>query len=139
MCLGRQDLAARLGLPEPLLDASPYAIYLQLLGMKEPPSNLAPANVTAGYKRYRARGAIYAGCGAIAAAVAAWAGINASQMISLRGESEDAARQTALLASQYAEVTRQFPQAPASAEKLKKAVEIAQKLRDGAPRTHAGT
>jgi len=128
--LGRQELSTHLGLAAPLLEASPYAIYLQLLGMKEPPSNLAPANVTAGYQRYRARRAIYAGCGAIAAAAAVWAGINASQMMSLRGESEDAARQTALLASQYAEVTRQFPQAPASAENLKKAVEIAQKLRE---------
>ena len=128
--LGRPELVERLGLPAPLLDASPYAIYLQLLGLKEPPSNLAPANVTVGYKRYQARRSIYAGCGALAAAAAVWAGINAGQMMSLRGEAEDGARQTALLASQYAEVTRQFPQAPASAENLKKAVEIAQKVRD---------
>ena len=128
--LGRQELTTRLNLPGPLLDASPYAIYLQLLGMKEPPSNLAPANVTEGYKRYQARRAVYAGCGALAAAAAVWAGINFGQAMSLRGDSEDAARQTALLASQYAEVTRQFPQAPASAENLKKAVEIAQKLRE---------
>ena len=132
VCLGRQELAACLGLPGPLLDASPYAIYLQLLGMKEPPSNLAPANVTEGYNRYQARRGIYAGCGALAAAAAVWAGINAGQMMTLRGESEDAARQTALLASQYAEITRQFPQAPASAENLKMAVEIAQKLRESA-------
>lgn len=128
--LGRQDLIARLGLTGPLLDASPYSIYLQLLGLKEPPSNLAPANVTAGFKRYQARRGIFAGCGALAVAAAVWTGINVAQMMTVRGESEDAARQTALLASQYAEVTRQFPQAPASAENLKKAVEIAQKLRE---------
>jgi hypothetical protein len=128
--LGRAELTSRLGLPESLLDASPYAIYLQLLGLKEPPGNLAPANVTAGYKRYQMRRSVYAGCGALAAAAAVWAGFNASQMMTLRGDTEDAARQTALLASQYTEITRQFPQAPASAENLKKAVEIAQKLRE---------
>ena len=63
-------------------------------------------------------------------AATVWAGISASQMVSLRGEAEDAARQTVLLASQYAEVTRQFPQAPTSAENLKRSVEISQKLRD---------
>ena len=46
--LGRQELSTHLGLAVPLLEASPYAIYLQLLGMKEPPSNLAPANGTVG-------------------------------------------------------------------------------------------
>ena len=128
--LGRQELFSHLGLPVPLLETSPFAIYLQLLGMKEPSSNLAPANITVGYKRYQARRAIYAGCGAIAAAAAVWAGINASQMMTLRGETEDAARETAQLASRYTEITRQFPQAPASAENLKKTVEIAQKLRE---------
>ncbi len=128
--LGRQELSTHLGLPAALLEASPYATYLQLLGMKEPSSNLAPANVTVGYKRYQARRAIYAGCGAIAAAAAVWAGINASQMMSLRGETEDAKRETAQLASRYTEITRQFPQAPTSADNLKKTVEIAQKLRE---------
>ena len=128
--LGRQELTGRLGLSGQTLDASPYAIYLQLLGLRQPPSNLAPASVTAGYRRYQARRGIYAGSAVLAAAAAVWAGINMGQMMGVRGESEDAARQTAILASQYAEVTRQFPQAPASAENLKKAVEIAQKLRE---------
>jgi hypothetical protein len=34
-----------------------------------------------------------------------------------------------MLSSQYLEITRQFPQAPTSAENLKKTVEIAQRLR----------
>ena len=50
----------------------------------------------------------------------------------LRGETEDAARHTALLSSQYQEITRLFPQAPTSAENLKKTVEIAQQLRESA-------
>lgn len=128
--IGRADLTSRVGIAAQVLDASPYSVYLQLLGLKEPPSNLAPANVTVGFRRYQARRALYAGCGALAAAAAVWTGINASQLMTVRGDTEDAQRQTALLASQYTEVTRQFPQAPASAENLKNAVEIAKKLRE---------
>ena len=67
--LSRQELAGRLGIAEPLLAASPYVIYLHLLGLKVPLSNLAPASVTAGYQHYRARWMIYTGCAAIAARV----------------------------------------------------------------------
>ncbi len=130
VCLGRRDLANRVGIAESLLEVSPYTIYLHLLGLKAPRSNLAPASVTAGYKRYQARRAIYAGCGALAAATMIWAGVDLYQAMTLRWETEDATRQTALLSAQYQEITRQFPQAPASAENLKKAVEIAQKLRE---------
>jgi hypothetical protein len=126
----RQELSARVGISESLLESSPYAIYLQLLGLKEPASNLAPATVTVGYRRHQASRSVYLGCGAIAAAALVWTGVNVYTMMSLRGEAEDAARQTTLLAAQYQEVTRQFPQAPASAENLKKTVEIAQKLRE---------
>ena len=127
---GRRELSTRLGISESLLESSPYAVYLQLLGIKEPTSNLAPATVTVGYRRHQARRAVYAGCGAVAAAALVWTGINLYTMMTLQGETQDAARQTALLSAQYQEVTRQFPQAPASAENLKKAVEIAQKLRE---------
>jgi len=125
---GRRDLADRLGLDEALLEASPYAIYLHLLGLKEPDSNLAPATVTAGYKRYQARRGIFAGCGAIAAAVAIWSGTNLYNAFMVRGDTEDAGRRTAQLASQYLEATRLFPQAPTTAENLKKTAEIGERL-----------
>ena len=128
--LRRRDLSAHLGIAESLLDASPYALYLHLLGLREPAGNLAPAPVTAGYKRHQARRAIYAGAGAVAAAAMAWTGFNLYGTMMLRGETDDAARQTALYVAQYQEITRQFPKAPASAENLKKTVEIAQKLRE---------
>jgi len=127
---GRRDLADRLGLDEALLEASPYAIYLHLLGLKEPHSNLAPASVTVGYKRYQARRGVYAGCAALAAAVAIWSGTNLYFAWMLRGDTEDAGRRTAQLSSEYLEVTRQFPRAPTTAENLKKAVEIGQRLRE---------
>lgn len=130
--LGRQELVTRFGIAEALLDASPYAIYLHLLGLKEPKGNLAPATVTVGYRRYQTRRAIYAGCGAFAAAAALWTGANLFSAMTLRTDTEDAGQLTAQLASQYQEITRQFPQAPTTAENLKRAVEIAQKLRETA-------
>ena len=127
--IGRSEIQSRLGIPDQLL-STPFAIALSLLGVRAPAGNLAPANTTAGYKRYQARRGIYAGCGALAAAALLWTAFNLYYMTSLRGDTEDAARQTALLSSQYLEATRQFPQAPASAENLQKAVEIAQRLRE---------
>jgi hypothetical protein len=130
--LARHDLITRFGVPALQLDASPYAIYLQLLGMKEPPSNVASANITAGYKRYQARRTVYAACGTLAAAAAMWSGVNYYQIADLRGETEDAAHQTSAYSARYTEVTRQFPQTPTTAENLKKTVEIVQKLRQTA-------
>lgn len=126
--IGRGELSSRLGLDYALLDASPYSIYLHLLGLKTPPSNLAPASAMVGYRRYQARRAIYAGCGALAAAAAVWTGANLYNTVKLNWDREDAARQTGVLAAQYQEITRQFPQAPTSADNLKKTVEIAQQL-----------
>jgi hypothetical protein len=127
--LSRGELASRLGINNDLLEASPYAIYLHLLGLKAPLSNLAPASLMVGYKRFQARRAIYAACGALTVAAGVWTGANLYQTVMLSGDTEDAARQTALLSSEYQDITRQFPQAPTSAENLKKAVEIAQRLR----------
>jgi len=128
--LDRRELTARLGVDVALLDAAPYAVYLHLLGLKEPRSNLAPASVTVGYKRYQGRRLIFAACGALAVAAVAWTGDDLYQMMVLRWNTEDAARQTAQLSSQYLEITRQFPRTPTSADNLQRAVEIAQKLRE---------
>lgn len=130
--IGRAALAARLQIAEPLLDLSPYLIYLPLLARGAPPGNLAPPALRASYQRYQARRAVYAGCGALAFGAAVWAGANLFQAAALRAEAEDAARQSAQVSVHYLEITRQFPQAPASAQDLKRTVEIAQKLRESA-------
>lgn len=127
--VSRSELATRLGIDNALLDASPYSIYLHLLGLKAPQSNLAPASTMVSYKRYQARRAIYMGCGALVVAALVWTGTNLYQTVMLQGNTEDAARQTGLLSAEYLEITRQFPQAPTSAENLKRTVEIAQQLR----------
>jgi hypothetical protein len=130
--LGRNELATRVGVSESLLDVSPYVIYLQLLGLGAPQSNLAPASVTVGYRRHQARRGIYGATAAIALGAAVWAGADLVKTWELRGEEELAARETAQLSAQYQQITRQFPAAPASAESLKRTVEIAQRLREDA-------
>lgn len=130
--LGREELAARLGIAEQQLALSPDVIYLHLLGLGAPESNLASAAVTVGFRRYQARRALYAATSAVAMIALAWSGFNAYRIMDANSQTAEAARQAALQQALYQEATRQFPAAPASAEHLKKAVEIAQKLKETA-------
>jgi hypothetical protein len=127
---GRRELAAGLKIPESVLDLSPDAIYLQLLTLSTPASNLAPPAVTVGFRQLRLRHAIYAAAGALVLAATAWSGINLWRASNAHADKMEAARQSALLQTQYREVTRQFPASPTSAQNLKRAVEIAQQLRE---------
>src|SRR4051812_31997464 len=60
--IGRSELSSRLGIDPQLLAASPDSVYPQLLGLQTPVGNIAPASAPIGYRRYRARQAIYAAC-----------------------------------------------------------------------------
>ena len=131
MRLGRRELSSRLKIAESVLELSPEAIYLQLLAIRTPACNLAPSNVTIGFRRLQLRRAIYAAAGVLALAGAAWSGVNLWQAADAHAQKIEAARQTALLQAQYREATRQFPAAPTSARNLKRTVEIAQQLREG--------
>jgi hypothetical protein len=129
--LTRRQLSSSLKLAESMLDLSPDAAYLQLLGLRAPAGNLASAPVTVGFRRLQLRRAIYAAAGTAALAGTAWSAFNVWQTFDAHAQMAAAARQTALLRDQYREVTRQFPAAPASAQNLKRTVEIAQQLREG--------
>ena len=129
--LTRRRLASGLKLAESMLDSGVDAVYLQLLASRTPASNLASAPVTVGYRRLQLRRAIYAAAGAAALAGTAWGSFNVWQTFDAHAEMAAAARQTAILRDQYREATRQFPAAPASAQNLKRTVEIAQQLREG--------
>ena len=126
--LGHQEIMAKLGVSAPALASSTDALYLHLLGLRAPDNNLAPANTTFGYRQHQARRGIYALAGVTAFAAAAWCAFDLYQIIDTKFDTEAAARQTAQLQAQYQEVTRQFPAAPTSAENLKRAVEISQKI-----------
>jgi hypothetical protein len=126
--LGRKEIVGRLGVAEPSLKSSNDALYLHLLGLNPPENNLAPANVTQAYRQSRIRGGIYSLAGAIALAAVAWCGITLYQIIDTRADIENTHRQTVELQGQYQEATRLFPAAPTSAENLRRAVEISQRI-----------
>lgn len=130
--LGLSELAALLEIPEELLQASPDVISLHLLGLNTPEGNLAPASITVGFRRHQARRMIHIATATAALGAALWGALNFSQIIEARSDAEYAARQTLLQQAYYQEVTRQFPAAPTSADNLKRAVEIAQKLKQSA-------
>lgn len=126
--LGRAEIIEKLGISKTALTSSIDALYLHLLGLRTPINNLAPASATAGYRQYQAQRMIYATAGAAALGTIAWCAINTLQIIYLHGKTEADARESALQQTLYQEATRQFPAAPTSAENLKRAVEISQKI-----------
>jgi hypothetical protein len=130
--VSRGELAARLGMDARLLGASPDAIYLQLLGLQTPAGNIAPSPVTIGYKRYRARRAIFAACATIGAVAALWSGVNGWRAYSVNSQADEVAGQIRVQETQYQQITREFPPAPTSGDNLKRAVETAKALRESA-------
>ena len=130
--LGKTDIAARLKLDPGLIDISPAAIYLHLLGARTQGNNLASPAVTAGYRLYQTRRQLLT-ASAIAVVVGiAGSGFNLWQQISIQDLAGEAARRTAQVNADYQAATRQFPAAPNSADNLKKATELADKLKAAA-------
>ncbi|MDP1674462.1 MAG: hypothetical protein Q8L65_15290 [Burkholderiales bacterium] len=130
--LGRNDIAKRLRLDPALIDISPAAIYLQLLGSRIPDNNLASPAVTAGYRRHRFRHQLFAASAAAACIGLIWSGANLWQQFSTQGEIDDTVRRTARVNSEYQAATLQFPAAPTSSDNLKRATELAERLRTSA-------
>src|SRR5688572_2500699 len=130
--VGQSDLASRLGMDRQLLATTPDALYLQLLGMKVPEGNLAPASARVGYRHYRARRAVYAACVGVGALAAVWSGVNAWETYRVEERSAELSHQIAAQEQQYQIITKQFPPSPTSGENLKRAVEIAGAVRASA-------
>ncbi|MCW5605295.1 MAG: hypothetical protein KIT18_12200, partial [Burkholderiales bacterium] len=74
--LGRHETAAKLGIAEALFEVSPDVIYLHLLGLHTPQSNLAPASATTGHRRHQARRLMHVAATALAIGAIIWTGVN---------------------------------------------------------------
>jgi hypothetical protein len=130
--VGRAELASRLGMDPQVLASTPDALYLQLLGLKSPEGNIAPANATVGFRRYRATRAIYAACVGIGAVAALLSIVNGWQAYRVNSQAAEVAQQIAAQDAQYQQITRQFPPAPTNGDNLKRAVEMSQAIRQTA-------
>lgn len=124
-CLKRKELAARLG---GLTLTCPYALHMAVLGQRPPANNLAPSGTTRFFRYYQQRRLLQGASLAVAAAAMMWAGSNLYQKYQLNMELREVEVQTRDELARYAEVTKTFPQAPASADSLEKAVQIAAQI-----------
>ena len=126
---GRVEIVAKLGISPDLLQLSPDVMYLHMLGGDQPQINLAPEDKTRQFWRYTARIRIYIASAAAALIALLWCGANLYRQNDYKVEAERAVQQASQQQALYLEVTKQFPVAPTSAENLRKAVEIAQKIK----------
>ncbi len=125
--LSRQDINARL--KSISLGECPYTTHMTVLGLRAPAGNLAPASVTRGHWRHQLQRTLYGASAAAMMVSLVWAGANLYQRYQLDGEALQLAGQTQNQLARYAEVTKTFPQSPASAENLEKAVQVADQLK----------
>ncbi|HYA20886.1 MAG TPA: hypothetical protein VEG25_09620 [Burkholderiales bacterium] len=126
--IGRGEIVGKLGLSPELLRVSPDVVYLHMLGELQP-LNLGPPEKTHLYRLYQARRNIYAASALAALVAAVWCGNNLYQQYDYKAQTALTGRQTEQQQAQYLEVTKQFQAAPTSAENLKNAVEIAEKIK----------
>lgn len=128
--IDREEIARRLSISPADLAVSPDVLHLQLLASaRRAFIDLAPAHVEAGFQIYRMRQYGYIASGAVLAGALLWAGFAKFQTMQLEEEAMLLARQASDYQRRYAEVTAQFPQAPASAAELQHTVEAAERLR----------
>ena len=95
-------------------------------------NNLASHAVTAGYKHYQSRQQLFAASAVAAAIGIAWAGFNLWHQFSVDSETAAATQRTAQVNAEYQAATGKFPSSPTTADNLKKATELAEKLRTSA-------
>lgn len=123
-CISRATLTRQLQIDPQHLDLAMETIYLRVMANTPPLANLAPATITAGYRLFQRKAALYAASAAIGVAGLAWSGYNVWHTHDLTQQTADAARRTANAQSQYKEITRTFPAASTSSDNLIKAVDV---------------
>ena len=124
-----QDLVAKVGIDRAAQGASADALHLFLLGQQKLPDfNLAPPALTSGFTRHLVSRGIYAGSVGLAVLAAAWCGLNLFQTVGLKSEARSVANMTRLETNKYHEITRSYPPAPVSSDKLQLTVDVAGRI-----------
>lgn len=120
--LGSHAIRSQLKLPEDGTE-SLDALHLHLLGQFTPGENLAPDKLLEGFRIHRASRALYAAAAGVTLAAGIWLLVDTQRIRALEQKADDAVVQTARFQSLYAELTREFPEAPVSATTLKQTVD----------------
>jgi len=124
-----QDVVSKVGVGRPAMEASSDALHLFLLGQqKSPDFNLAPPALTSGFTRHLVSRGIYAGSVGLAVLALAWCGLNLFQTMGLKNDARDIADKTRKEQATYQAITRSFPPAPVSSDKLQLTVDVAGRI-----------
>jgi len=126
--VGPEDLISKSGIDRGSLEANEDALHLHLLGLQVPKFNLAPPSLTAGYTRYQASRALYAATALATVAGLIWCGVNFYRATDIQRDRQGTLSQVQEQQRLYQEITRTFPPAPTSSDKLKQTVETAERI-----------
>ena len=129
--ISSSQLANKLGVSQNTLRDIPDALMLTMLGLHAPSANLALPALTREFRHYQVRRALYGLSTATLLAAIVWGGVNLYLQLGYLAETEQTIIQIRRHEALYQDVAKQFPQAPASADTLKKAVDIAAVLQQG--------
>jgi len=130
--LDAAQLEAKLRIGRQYLAASPDALYLQLLALHRGDGCIAPADATAQYRLYRTRRALYAACAGMGALAACGTGLNGWLTHGVRTQVHAVESQIGAYQNRYERLAANAAGAPVSGDVMKRAVDVAQRLRDNA-------
>lgn len=128
MCLRLppHELGAHLG---GVFPGSAHALHMTVLGLHPPGNNLAPVSATRSFCVGRQRRTIMQASAAVTAIALIWAGANFYQRHQFSRATHPLEMQAQALQARYVEIAKTFPQAPVSADRLEKAVQLSRHIR----------
>ena len=127
--LTRDQLDAGLPAAKQWISQCPDSRVMACLAQSPPKASLAAPKLRTNYRLHLARLALYAASVLFFFGAILWSGFNLWKQSSMEDEAFNAALRTRHFVSMYQQEARQFPEAPTSADKLKKAVAVAGELK----------
>lgn len=127
-CLSFAQVCTALGIPGDQLPPDSDALHLYLLGKQAPSVSLAAPQLTGDFSVYRLRLSLYAASAVVAVGALLWGGFNVYRGYANQNTTQELKSASVQYRAQYEAAAQHFPAAPVSAEKLRRAVEVAQQI-----------
>lgn len=128
-CIPFEQVCSTLGVSANALPRDSEALHLYLLGKYPPSVSLAAPQLTGDFTVHRLRLGLYAASAALAVAAILWSGYNLYRDYANQSAIKNVMADTVRYRAQYEAAARHFPAAPVSADKLRRAVEIAGQIK----------